>query len=338
MSISTSSTALDGLVLYYPIVNIWSGTVMVSRETDLAAAKDQLPPEDLVSNGRKRIVDKAVTAPLLAMRKRVERLLKEHGAPMMGGVGVPACASATVEAGLAEIEASFYEHVETICQNLSARYLEHETLHPGWEEMLRRSHLTEDDVRARCRFDVVAIQPSAPTSSGAESRFGRFAEAAVPQILEDLAKRADKLLTDTFKGRVKATQRQLGAVQRLIEKLSNFSFLDPRVNPIAQSLDAQLAAMPATGTLTYSETATVKTVLKTLADPEFILAQGTATDDDSTDATDTDAELQPADVEAGDSPSTVSNDDRPYAADELPVEPTTAPSAPREKAVAHIGF
>lgn len=277
--ISNTTTVLEGLVLYHPMIEIWSGTVRIRRSEDLADAESHLPPSELVSDGRKRIVPKDPLKPLLTVRKAVERLLKGPGIPMMGGVAVPETMASVVEAELPKLEAKFNEAVDDLCSGLLGSYQKLEEAWPGWAPMLRKSRLSEADVRARCRFDVVALRAAAPDASrsvGAAKRFDRIATAALPKLLEDIAARAEEILEESFRGKGAVTQRQLAPVRRLVEKLETFSFLDPRVAPMAGSFGNQLAGMPKTGPLNANHTATVVTVLKTLADPDLMLTHGSS--------------------------------------------------------------
>jgi hypothetical protein len=288
--ISNTTTVLEGLVLYHPMIEIWSGTVRIRRKEDLVNAESHLPPAELVSDGRKRIVPKDPLKPLLTVRKAVERLLKGPGIPMMGGVAVPETLASEIEAELPKLETKFNDAVNDLCAGLTASYQKLENAWPEWAPMLRSSRLTEAEVRSRCRFDVVALRAAAPDAShsaGAAKRFDRIATAAFPKLLEDIAARADEILEESFRGKGAVTQRQLAPVRRLVEKLETFSFLDPRVAPMAGSFSNQLAGLPKAGPLNATHTATVVTVLKTLADPDLMLTHGSA------------AITQPADV-AGD--------------------------------------
>jgi len=305
--ISNTTTVLEGLVLYHPMIEIWSGTVRISRSVDLANAESHLPPSELVSDGRKRIVPKDPLKALLTIRKAVERLLKGPGIPMMGGVAVPETMASVIEAELPKLESTFNDAVNELCSGLLVSYQALEDTWPEWAPMLRKSRLKEADVRARCRFDVVALRAAAPDASrsaGAAKRFDRIATAALPKLLEDIAARAEEILEQSFRGKGVVTQRQLTPVRRLVEKLDTFSFLDPRVAPMAGSFVNQLAGLPKAGPLNASHTATVVTVLKTLADPDLMLTHGSSaistTNFDSDPADSSPPSLLPlfADVEA----------------------------------------
>lgn len=276
MSITNQTTSLDGMVLYYPMIEVWSGTVKVSREQDLAAAKADLPPADLVSDGRKRLISQEPLRPFLAIRKRVERQLGSHGIRLLGGYAVPVSATAEIEAQLPELEREFLEARADLIANLDRHFGDWEEAHPGWSDMLHRSRTDPLTVESRCCFHVGCIRaetPDATTSAGAASRFHAIANSALPTLLQETADRADELLTE-FKGKVSTTQRAVTAVRKLVDKLGTFSFLDQRVRPMVDVLEGQLNVLPKTGPLNANATTMLFWVVRQLADPQAMLDHG----------------------------------------------------------------
>jgi hypothetical protein len=280
MSITNQTTSLDGMVLYYPMIEVWSGTVKVSREQDLAAAKANLPPATIVSDGRKRLISQKPLRPFLAVRKCVERLLGSHGIRLLGGYAVPVSATAEIEAQLPELEREFLEARADLVSNLDRHFddwvAEMEEEFPGWGDMLRRNRTDPLTVESRCCFHVGCIRaetPDATTSAGAASRFHAIANSALPTLLQETADRADELLTE-FQGKVSTTQRAVTAVRKLVDKLGTFSFLDQRVRPMVEVLEGQLNLLPKTGPLNANATTMLFWVVRQLADPQAMLDHG----------------------------------------------------------------
>lgn len=284
--ISKNSTVLEGLALYHPLIEIWSGTVRVKRTDDLKAAEDLLPPSEIVSDGRKRIVRKDPLRPLLAIRKRVDRLVRSHGFPFMGGIAVPESGCADIEAKLPELEKEFQEAVDSLCTDLFDEYEQLEQEHPNWAAMLHKSRLSQSDVRSRCRFDVVSHRVASPdpaTSASAARRFHKIADAALPTLLQDVSAAAAKILRDSVRGKSRVASKTAAMVTRLVGKLDTFSFLDPRVDPMSKALNNLMATIPTSGFLDPVQTATIASVLNTLSDPETLIEQGAAAIDNSLD-------------------------------------------------------
>lgn len=279
MSITNQTTSLTGMVLYYPLIEVWSGTVKVTRETDLAAAKGDLPPEDLVSDGRKRVIAKDPLAPFLAIRKRVERLLGHLGIRLLGGYAVPVESTSEIEAELPKMEKEFLDARDELVANLGLHYMNWEVAHPSWTDMLKRERPDENVVSARCAFHVGCIRAESPdgsTSAAAATRFTAIANSALPTLLQETADQAEKLL-EHFTGKVSCTQKSVNSVRRLVDKLEAFAFLDQRVRPMVDVMQAQFNRLAKTGPIDALGTTSLLWVLKQLADPETMLQHGQGT-------------------------------------------------------------
>lgn len=277
--IHNNTAVLNGITLYHPMVEIWSGTVRVKRSEDLKAANDHLPPAELVSDGRKRIVRRDPLRPLLAKRKQLDRLLRSVGFPFMGGVAVPDVKAAMVDSKIAEIETDFNNDRINLCNALADEYDLQEEKYPEWAEMLRSSRLDEASVMSRCRFDVVSHRVAAPDATvcpGAAQRFSKIADAALPTLLKTIAADAENILEESVKGKGRISTKTVNVVRRLVDKLDTFSFLDPRVDPLAQALHTQLGSLPSSGYLSGSETVILRSILTAMADPEDAILQAAA--------------------------------------------------------------
>lgn len=279
--ITNQTTSLNGMVLYYPLIGVWSGTVKVTRETDLASAKANLPPEDLVSDGRKRVIAKEPLAVFLAIRKRVERLLGNLGIRLLGGFAVPVESTAEIEAELPKLEQEFLSARNELIADLDLHYLNWEVMHPGWADFLSRERPKASVVEARCAFHVGCIRAESPdisSSAAAATRFNAIANAALPTLLQETAERAEKLLGE-FTGKVSCTQKSVASVRRLVDKLDAFAFLDQRVRPMVDVMQSQFNRLAKTGPIDALGTTTLLWVLKQLADPETMLQHGQGTVD-----------------------------------------------------------
>jgi hypothetical protein len=270
-----SNAITEDLVLYYPDLQIWSGTVQVRRDEDYGSAVGDLPPLELVSDGRKRLVPTAPLKSLLNVRKGVEWLLNGVGFPFMGGVAVPAAKATEVEAELPKLQQAFHEGVEELCDKLEHWYDVQENKYPEWGGILHTARLSEQRVRSRCRFDVVAIKASAPdTNPDAANRFDRFASGAFPALVTDISKRAGKLVAETFVPGKEVTQRQVNLVRDLISKLGSFAFVDARVSPMVDAMRLQIDVLPKVGPINRAEAGVLINILRVLGDPELVIENG----------------------------------------------------------------
>lgn len=268
-----TTTSLRGIVLVRPLIKITTGTVAVDRDTDLDAVKGGLPPTTIVSDGRKRILDSSKLAPLFNCRKAVERALAKVGAPFLGATMVPEAKLPALEAEIKDIEAQFYAHLDELADNLEEAYRQWEEANPAWSSLIARNRLPAHELKARCHFAVAYFRAEAPAND-VGGRFRAAVSEAVPALLADIAAEADKVHEAHILGRDTATQKAVTPIVKLIEKLTSFSMLDPRVAPSAAGFRSVLAALPRSGPLKGGDFATLAGLIAQLRSPEELLQHG----------------------------------------------------------------
>jgi hypothetical protein len=254
-----------------PLISITTGTVAFDRAEAGVAAKD-LPPSDILSDGRKRIIDPLRLAPLFNCRRRVERLLARHGVPFLGAMLVPEEKFGEIDTELTAIEAEFNAAVDALVADLPSAYAEWEAKHPEWVHFLRTNRLSGPEIRARCQFRVAAFRPEALPTCPERSVSARD---AVPAVLADIAGEANRLL-DLIRGRQEVTQKVRKGLERLIGKLFGFSILDVRIAPCVEGLRATAGSLPKEGPIGGASLMILMGLLRLMADPERLLAHGEA--------------------------------------------------------------
>ncbi|QRD62754.1 hypothetical protein H8Z72_23325 (plasmid) [Xanthomonas citri pv. citri] len=295
MTISVKDSPISKLVMFSPQVSIWSGTLKIDRELDLKTIADTLPPQDVASDGRKNLVDQKFLGAPRALRKRLERLLKTSGFSLIGDcIAVNEERAASVLQELPKLEAEFAIAVDDLIDKLDEAYQKQvDRAPPEWKTLLVQGRLTADEVRKRFAFKVGVFKIAAPSDDVNDPMTAHYANTimvtATPRLMEDIAAEAREMLLTQFmtpvdpsapKGRrrFKETipQATVKSVARLIDKMSDYSFLDVRVHPTVCSLRMILTGLPATGSLNAQDTNTCSTILRQLMDPESILGIGEA--------------------------------------------------------------
>lgn len=266
-----------GFTLVHYDITVPTGTVMLNRKTDLGDVAGKLPPKNLVSDGRKQVMDPSVLQPAYTKRKQVLRLMDEQGTSFFGGHLVPPQNIEFVAAELARLEAEYDTLINDIAGRLDAEQTDWAQKHPAWAQLFSENRLTEQEFRARCGFKVAMMEIMSPNNPDAAKAFSKAAATIVPSFLAELAQRASKAWDTHAKGKGKMTQNGLQALKEIVSRLKAFALLDPRVGPSAQGYEAVLAVMPKTGPLNPRETAQAHALLGQLMNPERILDHGVAT-------------------------------------------------------------
>lgn len=269
---------LQGLVIFTTDIRIWSGGVKLTREEDLSNVKDNLPPTAMVSDGRKNLVKTTALAPFHAIRKKLERLLTRQGFRLMADAhGIPETESEAVMKEIDVLEQEFNDLIPAFLNDLPRHYEEQIEEFPEWREVLEAGRLKEANVASRLKFSIGVYKITSPdpnnTSSKLNRQYANVINSAVPALLNDIAAKAQALLNGPIGQRVCVTQAQHGSVRRLVERLNAFSFLDHRVGPTADALIGMLDCVPHTGPLSPGNSAVLKIVVESLADPETVLQE-----------------------------------------------------------------
>ncbi|MBZ0134338.1 MAG: DUF3150 domain-containing protein [Rhodanobacter sp.] len=278
---------LAGLVLVTADLRIWSGGVKLTREEDLTEVASKLPPKGMVSDGRKMLVRPAALAPFHAIRKRLERLLGRVGFKLMPDAwAIPETDCENFLTEVEELESEFNGLVPDFLVSLPRHYAEQEQEFPEWALQLRFGHLTPEQVESRMRFQVgmYRISPPADGNSRLNRRYDDVVNGAVPALLTDVADKATKLLEGAIGRKLTCTQAHKGQVERLVDRLDAFSFMDHRVGPTASALRSMMGCIPALGPLTPGNTAVLRVICEQLADPATAL-QDLAIGEDEEDTT-----------------------------------------------------
>lgn len=268
----------EQLVIISNRIRVWSGTIKITRESDLAAINGQLPPKTVVSDGRKTLVESKHLAGLESVRKSIERFLKAEGFSYVGcGVAVTGEMAQRFLQELPKFEQQFTDALDDLCRNLDTHYQEMETKAGTWSSILSQSRLTAKQIRDRCHFGMNIFRMASPDNdpnSPAASQYRDTMAEALPSLLESVAKDASKLLS-ACKGKSRMLQTQLVATRRLVDKLKAFAFLDPRVGPATSGMQAVLSQMPASGVLNEVNASMCVAVIDQLTRPQNIIEHGT---------------------------------------------------------------
>jgi hypothetical protein len=235
---------LDRLVAVNLDVRIWSGRKKLTAE-DLSLG-DDVPPEDLVSLGSKRVCDPNSIKVFHRLKKQAERVCLTGGMRFLGGYAVPEDRTETVAAELDALGETFAKERAIFVSGYGQAIEDWIALHPQWEAAIRKAVDPASVVESRLGFgyQLYRIAPAESAGDLAEQVEGLgdtlFGEVA--QIARELDK--------SFVGKDALSQRALSTFRRIREKLGCLTFVDYRVQPVLDSLEDWLARVPGKGPVT----------------------------------------------------------------------------------------
>jgi len=273
VTVSKIVEALQSVVVITPAISIWSGRVTVKRQEDLASAAG-LPPESLVSDGAKRVIDPKHLTPLETHRRGVDRYLARVGSRHKMGFVISPDQEDEVHKELADREAAFNQAKAELVSNYDLFCLQWENQNAGYEGLLRRNRPTVLQVSAACEFDYATFRLTQAESAEGKRRFETLGKDVVTGLIEDVSQSADRLISESFHGRAKVTQRAVNVARELVQKLRNFSRFDPRLGVAADALAEVLKGVRSKGPLDPTEAMIVTAMLTAMSDPDKLLAYG----------------------------------------------------------------
>lgn len=233
-------TITDRLVLVMLDIRIWSGRKKL-RPEDLILAGEP-PPEDLVSLGSKRVCDPEPLKVFQRLKKEADRFCLRYGTRFLGGYAVPEEHAAHLAEQLAATKKEFDTRTQTFLAAYDGHLEAWIASLPRWEEPIRRAIEPASVVSGRLRFGYQLLRVAPAASAGT---FDDEVQGLAGGIFQEVAIIA-RDLEDSFLGKDSLHRRALGTFKRIRDKLDALSFVDPRIQPVVDTIDAWARRLPKT--------------------------------------------------------------------------------------------
>ncbi len=231
----------DQLTLVVLSVTIWSGRKKLRAE-DLKLGAD-VPPEELVSLGSKRVCNPEALKVFHRLKKGAERACLTVGTRFLGGFAVPHAHAESLAEKLQELKAEFDEETALFLSGYDRALEEWIATLPQWEEPIRRAIEPANLVGGRLRFGYQLIQIAPADKPGTLEEEVRGLGDGIFAEVEQLAQE----LEESFEGKERLHRRALGTFRRIREKLACLSFVDPRIQPVVDTVDGWFGRIPVDG-------------------------------------------------------------------------------------------
>lgn len=241
----TLITLTERLSLIVLTVSTWSGRKKL-RADDLGLQAGEIPSEELVSLGSKRLCNPDAIRVFHTIKGQAERACLKVGTRFLGGYLVPNDQIDGLSGVLDGLKRDFEREVQSFLAEYDREIADWIARHPDWERQLRAAVDPAEAIGTRFsfRYRPLVIQPAEGhretlTEDIAEIGHTIFHEAA--QIAVSLEK--------SLVGKDSLTQRALGTFRRIQEKLAVLSFIDPRIQPILELVEGFLSRVPRRGSI-----------------------------------------------------------------------------------------
>ena len=258
----------DRITLVILTISIWSGRKKLRAE-DLKLGTD-VPPDDLVSLGSKRVCDPEPLKIFHRVKKGAERACLQRGTRFLGGFAIPNDRAEALADELDTLKGEFGDESRQFLQSYDQGLEEWIGQHPQWEAAIRRAIEPANVVGGRLRFGYQLIQIAPAEKSGTLAEevkglgTGVFAEVA--QVAREL--------DESFLGKEVLHRRALSTFRTIREKLDCLSFVDPRIQPIVDTIDDWFRRLPAKGPISGGIFNEGWTLAAILGDPDKLARHG----------------------------------------------------------------
>ena len=267
----TQSRILEDLVLIHLDITQWSGRRGLKSE-DLVIQGEL--PASVVSLGSKKIIDPERIRVFGSIKRRMERACLSVGTRFLGGYAIPKGHFDEVAATLDKE----VRHAEQEKQDLLSKYdaIVEDWIrkHPSFAESIRRAVVPSTVVDARIHFDWVAIHVSAVEGEHNAQRMEQRAQGLGSQLFKEVGVAARGSYEKTYKGKAECTQKAVTTVSGIRKKLESLSFIDHRVQPVIDEIDAVLGDLPKTGKLSGTHFIALRGLIELLADENRLKQHG----------------------------------------------------------------
>lgn len=249
MSIPSGERLADKLAVVVLDFRQWTGARVLEHEDFHLGVGGELPPENVIHDlGSKRICDPEHLKVFAMHKRRAERLLNNHGVPFMGGMAIPLDKSKQVLSALNDIANDFNrardEFIVDYDRKLEAWLVENN----AFATQLRNAVMSKQDVEKRinARFFVFKVS-QLKSEDGAVDSFSQSEASLGDTLLDEIAKEATALYLRSFVGREWVFVKTLEKLRKWRERMLGLCFLNNRIKPVIDDVDAVLAMMPTSG-------------------------------------------------------------------------------------------
>ena len=179
----TLTQVLDQMSMVSIEVTTWSGARKLKPEDLDLGDGGQLPSDEVVSLGSKKLCDKVLLLPFTRLREQANRLCASEGVRFLGGYAVPNSVVTRLSQELDQLRQEFENQKQTFLADYSRHVDDWVQQHPEFAEAIRSAAPNVNDVAQRFSFDYTVIKVAVPE--------------ALPQKLDQQV----KSLGNTLRGR-----------------------------------------------------------------------------------------------------------------------------------------
>ncbi len=237
--------------------------------------RDHLLDADVDPLGSKKVCNPEDLRIFATLKARAVALLERHGVRFLGGWALPEASITPVTEALEAIARDFNTAKQAFLDRYDDAIRQWLSTNPGWETLIAGSLVGVDTVRARLGFawQMYRIVPPAKRD-GTGGSLQDAVSGLGSTLFGEVAKVADEAWHKTFAGKLEVSGKALSPLRGLRQKLAGLTFVEPRVSPMVDLLDAALACLPDKGPINGADLVMLQGLVCLLRDPAAVVEHG----------------------------------------------------------------
>ena len=255
-------------------VNIWSARRKL-QPGDFVHS--ELPPEKLASLGSKRICNPSDLKVFSTLKARAVNVLDKSGVRFLGGWAIPEAKAAEIVNGLDLIAEEFKIAKDKFMKNYDQAVQNWIKENPGWEKIIATSVVNADHVASRIAFSWQVFKVVNPTGrkkalleTGLQSEVSNLGGT----LFDEIARTAQEAFKRSFTGKSMITRKALSPLKGIQQKLSDLSFIEPRVAPVVSLIENAIARIPGRGAIQGPDLLMLQGLLTMISAPQSMALYG----------------------------------------------------------------
>ncbi len=267
-------TVLEHLLVINLDIHIWSAR---KKLIPLDLGNAELPPEDLASLGSKRICNPEELRSFGTLKARAVSLLERNGVRFLSGWAIPETRLDEIATELTVIRNEFITAKEAFLQRYDQSVQDWIAQHPSWAGMIAGSTVSEEYVRSRMDFRWQAYRVEAPRAvvpGQLQDNLHTEVNNLGATLFDEVAKAATETWQRCYAGKTEITRKALSPLKSIYDKLMGLTFMEPRVAPVVEILDAAFTGIPRRGAIKGTTLIMLQGLVCLLQNPTALLEHG----------------------------------------------------------------
>lgn len=287
----------SAIVIVQPEFHLWSGrrAMKPQKLKELNPMGINLPPAGLASLGAVKLVDPEELKPFDKIKDDVHRKLAANGLQLFGGYAIHADDFQSNYQWLKDQVVAFEDlkasMLNTLDKKIEAWVKDWVQKNPAFKHLLQDLP-TAQVVFGKMSFDFHSYRVSAPTDAQdtvLSKEYERKIGGLSGELYREAAKEATILMSrylvnENGNARDYVTQKTLGPIKRISQRLRKFAFVDTSAGPLADLIDWTMQQVPVDGRVSGNALVAVWSMAKLIANPEEASRIGIFTKDHGSEA------------------------------------------------------